>query len=118
VQRGAVGEGNAQSERGRWSRERHLRDLESRLSYFAAKFDGDTVGTITRREIDDFLRELPVGPMTRNHYRSVVVQMFNFAKKNGYAAKNPAADAAKAKVIGETPGILTIEQASALLSNA
>jgi site-specific recombinase XerD len=92
--------------------ERHLRDLESRLSYFAAKFDGDTVGTITTREIDDFLRELPVGPMTRNHYRSVVVQMFNFAKKNGYAAKNPAADAAKAKVIGETLGILTVEQAS------
>jgi integrase len=98
--------------------ERHLRDLDSRLSYFAAKFDGQMVGTITTRDIDVFLRELPVGPMTRNHYRAVLVQAYNFAVRNGYASSNPAIDAAKAKVIGETPGILTVEQASALLVNA
>lgn len=95
--------------------ERHLRDLESRLSYFAEKFDGAKVGTITTREIDAFLRELPVGAMTRNHYRAVLVQAFNFAVNNGYATANPALKAAKAKVIGETPGILTVEQAAALL---
>jgi integrase len=97
---------------------RHLRDLESRLSYFAAKFYGQKVGTITTREIDAFLRELPVAPMTRNHYRAVLVQVYNFAITNGYATENPALKAAKAKMIGETPGILTVEQASALLVNA
>ena len=98
--------------------ERHLSDLESRLSYFATKFDGKLVGTITTREIEAFLRELPVSAMTRNHYRAVLVQAFNFAVTNGYATENPAKDAAKAKVIGEPPGILTVNEASALLVNA
>jgi integrase len=98
--------------------ERHLSDLKSRLSYFATMFDGQMVCTITTREIDAFLRKLPVAPMTRNHYRAVLVQAYNFAVTNGYATENPALKAAKVKVIGETPGILTVEQASALLVNA
>ena len=59
--------------------ERHTEDLRSRLKIFAAKFDGQMVATITSAEIDDWLRSLPVGPVTRNHYRSVTVQAFNFA---------------------------------------
>jgi integrase len=98
--------------------ERHLSDLESRLSYFVAKFDGQLIASITTKDIEAYLRELPVAPVTRNHHRNVLVQAFNFAIKNGYAVENPAEGAAKAKVVGGRPGILTVEQASALLVNA
>jgi integrase len=98
--------------------ERHRNDLASRLGYFADEFDGKLIAEISSAEINEWLRSLDVGPMTRNHYRAVLVQAYNFAIANGYAAENPALKAAKAKVTGEPPGILTVEQASALLVNA
>jgi integrase len=98
--------------------ERHLRDIQSRLSVFAEKFDGKMVAEITTVEIDAWLRSLNVGPRTRNHYRAATILAFNLAVRSGYAVSNPAENAAKVKVIGETPGILSINQASALLVNA
>ena len=76
---------------------RHVSDLRSRLKKFAAKFDGQRVATISTAEIDDWLRALPFGPVTRNHYRSVVVQAFNFAVRRRYATSNPAMETAKAR---------------------
>src|SRR5262249_35525847 len=38
---------------------RHVDDLESRLSFFAAKFDGKPVAAVTPRDIDHCLRQLP-----------------------------------------------------------
>jgi integrase len=98
--------------------ERHLRDIRSRLSVFAEKFDGQMVATITSKEIDNWLRSLPVAPLTRNHYRALVVLAFNFAVRCNYATANPAMGAAKAKVVGEAPGILTVSEAARLLETA
>jgi integrase len=98
--------------------ERHLADLKSRLDYFVAKFDGKLVAEITSADIDDWLRSLEVGAQTRNHYRANVLQLFRFALRHGYAPTNPVEGAAKAKVISGRPGILTVDQASALLVNA
>jgi integrase len=97
---------------------RHLYDLESRLSVFADEFNGKMVATITRAEIDAWLRSLAVGPRTRNHYRAVTLQAFNFALRNGYAVENPVLGAAKAKVTGQVPGILTVTEAAHLLETA
>jgi integrase len=98
--------------------ERHLRDIRSRLSVFAEKFDGQMVATITSKEIDNWLRSLPFSPMTRNHYRGLVVLAFNFAVREGYATANPALGAAKAKVVSEAPGILSVTQTARLLESA
>lgn len=98
--------------------ERHLHDLESRLAVFVEQFDGKMVAEITSAEIDAWLRSLDVGPRTRNHYRAATLQAFNFVVRSGYAVSNPATGPAKAKVTGEAPGTLTVEQASALLVNA
>ncbi len=98
--------------------ERHLRDIRSRLSVFAEKFDGRMVATITSKEIDEWLRSLPVAPLTRNHYRQLAVLAFNFAVDCNYAVTNPAMRAAKAKVVGEAPGILSISEAARLLETA
>lgn len=98
--------------------ERHLRDLDSRLAVFVAQFEGKMVAEITSPEIDAWLRSLNVGPRTRNHYRAATLEAFNFAVRSGYASSNPVESAAKAKVVSGRPGILTVEQASALLVHA
>jgi integrase len=97
--------------------ERHL-DIRSRLSVFAEKFNGQMVATITSKDIDNWLRSLPVSPVTRNHYRQLVVLAFNFAVRSGYATANPAVGAAKAKVVGEAPEILSVSEAARLLESA
>jgi len=97
---------------------RHLSDLRSRLNNFAEKFDGQPVETITSAEIDDWLRSLPLSPVTRNHYRRLIVLAFNFAVRRAYATGNPAKQTAKAKERGGEIGILAVAQAARLLENA
>src|SRR5262249_38659415 len=97
---------------------RHVSDLRSRLNIFAKKFDGRPVATITGAEIDDWLRSLPGSPVTRNHYRRLIVLAFNFAVQRGYATDNPAKKTAKAKERAGDIGILTIWQAARLLQTA
>ena len=96
----------------------HLVDLRVRLNKFAEKFDGQPVATITSAEIDDWLRSLPVSPVSRNNYRRLVVLAFNFAVKRGYATSNPAAQTDKAREPKTKPGILKVDEARALLENA
>jgi integrase len=100
------------------SSKRHLEDLNSRLKRFAKELDGQMVATITSAQIDDWLRSLTVSPVTRNNFRRVLIGMFNYAVRCGYATSNPAADAAKAKVVGKAPGILTINETGRLLESA
>ncbi len=76
------------------------------------------VATITSAEIDDWLRSLKLSPVTRNHYRRLIVVAFNFAVRRGYAIDNPAVAAAKAKEPKADIGILTVTQAAQLLESA
>jgi integrase len=98
--------------------ERHLSDIRIRLRKFAEKFDGRMVATITTKEINDWLRSLPFSPLTRNHYRQLLVLAFNFAMKRGYATDNPAKNTDKAKGRKSDIGILTVTQAASLLESA
>lgn len=97
---------------------RHVDDLRSRLNIFAEKLNGQPVATVTSAEIDDWLRSLSVSPVTRNHYRRLLVLAFNFAVQRGYAASNPAEKTAKAKEAKGDIGILTVTQAARLLESA
>src|SRR5262249_8030722 len=97
---------------------RHVSDLRSRLNIFAGKFDARPVATITSREIDDWLRSLNVSPVTRNHYRRLIVLAFNYAVKRGYATDNPADKTDKAKEPSGDVGILSISEAAQLLECA
>jgi integrase len=98
--------------------QRHVDDLRSRLNIFAEKFNGQPVATVTSAEIDDWLRSLKVSPVTRNHYRRLIVLAFNFAVQRGYATGNPGEKTAKAKERGNDIGILSVTQAARLLETA
>jgi integrase len=98
--------------------QRHVDDLDSRLNIFAEKFDGQPVATITSKEIDDWLRSLKLSPVTRNHYRRLIILAFNFAVKRGYATDNPAKQTDKATEVGGDIGILSVSESARLLENA
>jgi integrase len=95
--------------------ERYVADLGYRLSRFVTTFGDQAVSTIIARDIDDWLRALPFSPLTRNNHRRIIVTMFSFAVQRGYATDNPAERTAKANIVGEAPGILTVQQTANLL---
>lgn len=97
---------------------RHVDDLRSRLNIFAEKFNGQSVATITSAEVDDWLRSLPVSPVTRNHYRRLIVLAFNYAMRHGYATNNTAKKTETAKEHDKDIGILTVTETAQLLENA
>jgi integrase len=98
--------------------ERQMETLKSRLGKFARHFDGALVATIKTKNIDDWLRSLSLSPLTRKHLRSAAFGAFAFAVRHGYALANPVENSAKVKLTRATPGILTVDQASALLVNS
>ena len=63
---------------------RYLADLRVRLARFAGIFGQRVIATITPAEIDDWLRSLGVGSVTRNTFRRRLIVLFSFAKVRGY----------------------------------
>lgn len=105
--------------------ERYLSDLRSRLTQFAECFNGKPVSEITSPQIDEWLRSLSdketgkrLSPVTRNNFRRVLIVAFNFARERGYCVGNPAEKTARAKVVENAIGILTVEQTARLLESA
>jgi integrase len=99
---------------------RYLRDLRFRLKAFgkSAEFQQTPVHEIAADQIDVWLRRLEGGPVNRNNYRRLLSVLFSFAVKRRYALKNPVADVEVANVEVIKPGILTAEEARALLEAA
>jgi integrase len=104
---------------------RYLGDLRSRLNQFSEIFNGKSIAEITSREVDEWLRSLSdkdtgkrLSPITRNNFRRVLIVAFNFARDRRYCLENPAAKAAKAKVIEGIVGILTVDETARLLEKA
>jgi hypothetical protein len=80
----------------------HLRDLDVRLGRFAEAFPGE-IEDVSGPQIDGWLRGLksrtktkkgqPIAGKTRNNYRNAVVELFNYAKRNGYLRKDLSTEA-------------------------
>jgi integrase len=96
----------------------YLTDLRCRLGQFESVFGDRLVSEITSGEIDDWLRDLDVSPVTRNNSRRVLRTAFSFAVKRNYCVDNPAAKTAKAKEIEGTVGILSVAETARLLEAA
>jgi integrase len=96
----------------------YITDLRCRLGQFKNSFANRIVSEIRTDEIDDWLRDLDVSPVTRNNSRRVLRTAFSFAVKRNYCVGNPVTKTAKAKEPQTDIGILTIDEASSLLENA
>ena len=97
---------------------RYLRDLKYRLGRFAEDFGPRHIATITTAEIDAWLRELNLGPVSRNTFRRRLVTLFKFAKTRGWCRSIPAAESTRVREVADEVGILTPKELTGLLSVA
>ena len=96
----------------------YLTDLRCRLGQFSKTFGMRLVSEITSSEIDDWLRNRKVSPVTRNNSRRTLRTAFSFALARNYCVDNPVVKTAKAKEIEGTAGILTVAETARLLEAA
>jgi integrase len=104
---------------------RHVANMRSLLGQFSETFGKTLMAELTVKDVDEWLLELvhsetgkPVSPTTRNNFRRVLVNFFNFAVNRGYCLLNAASKSAKAKTIEQPVGILTVSELKRLLSHA
>src|SRR6516165_205658 len=97
---------------------RYLGDLRVRLSRFVLSFGEEMIAGISASRIDQWLRGLGVGPVTRNTYRRRLAVLFSFAKRRGYATENPVADVERAKERETEIAILSVSELARLLECA
>jgi integrase len=97
---------------------RYHKDLRYRLSRFVESFGTRKIAEVSVSEIDSWLRDLSVGPLSRNTFWSRLSLLFSFARKHRWCASNPCAEIEKAKWIGAEPGILSPGQFQGLLETA
>ena len=98
--------------------ERYCRDLRLRLGRLCAAFPGKTIAQISTAELEGFLSSLSVAAETRNSFRRNAHTLWSFAEKRGWALATIAGHTERAKAIEKPPGILTPEQAAALLAES
>jgi integrase len=97
---------------------RYLGDLRVRLGRFVATFGEQMIAGISVSRIEEWLRGLGVGPVTRNTFRRRLAALFNFAKRRGYITENPVADVEKAKEPETEIAILSVGELARLLECA
>ncbi len=97
---------------------RYLADLKHRMVAFSKEFGDRMVASIETREIDDWLRALRQGPISRNNFRRNLGVAFSYALSRNYCAANPITRTAQAKEVPKAPGILRPVEMAALLNVA
>ena len=97
---------------------RYLGDLRVRLGRFALSFGEEMIAGISASRIDEWLRGLGVGAVTRNTFRRRLAVLFNFAKRRGYVTENPVADVERAKERETEIEILSVSEVARLLECA
>src|SRR5215467_3090121 len=94
---------------------RYLGDLRVRLGRFVQSFGEEMIAGISASCIDEWLRGLGVGPVTRNTYRRRLAVLFSFAKRRGYVSENPITDVERAKERETEIAILSVGELARLL---
>ena len=94
------------------------RDLRLRLGRLCGAFDGKIIAQIGTADLEGFLSGLKVAAGTRNSYRRNIHTLWSFAGKRGWAAEATARNTEIARDVEKPPGILTPEQAAALLAES
>jgi integrase len=97
---------------------RYLGDLRVRLGRFALSFGEEMIAGISASAIDQWLRGLGVGAVTRNTFRRRLAVLFSFAKRRGYVTENPVADVERAKERETEIAILSVGELARLLECA
>ena len=95
---------------------RYQSDIKQRLARFTADFGDHSIAALSAATLDEWLRGLPVGAVTRNTFRLRLSALFSFARKRGWVRDSPVADVEKAKEPKTKVQVFSPEQAARLLS--
>jgi integrase len=85
---------------------------------FGRDFGDRLIADITVEELDNWLRDLPVAPLTRADYRRNIGVLFSHAAQRRIIDSNPVGFTAKPKVIDTPPEIFTVDELRKLLESA
>jgi integrase len=96
----------------------YLKDLRIRLTRFVDQFGTRKIAELGVDEIEEWLRDLNVGPSTRNTFQLRLSVLFEFARRRHWCAENPILQVEKAKWKGVEPGVLSPQQFAKLLQVA
>lgn len=97
---------------------RTITQYESYFKVIKEEFGDVHLSELKRADIEDWLAETDWSPRTRKNYLVTLTTIFNFAMKRDYCATNAAATIERPILDDKPPGILTVEQATALLAKA
>ena len=85
---------------------------------FAGKFGARQVREVSSSEIEEWMEEQNWAMRTRLNYYRDLGNLLGFAQRRGYVASNAIGRIERPKVKGKPPGVLTVDEAKALLMAA
>jgi integrase len=98
-----------------------INSIKTRLKPFLEEFGERQIATISTPQLDAFLQKRDEALRTRNNRRDALVQMFNFARKQGIlprGVKTEAEHTARPKERPKETEIFAIEEIEALFTHA
>ena len=96
----------------------YLADLRKRLGHFCRDFANRPIADISVEEIDDWLRNLKLGPKSRANYRANIGVVFSHALRRRMLDFNPVLHTAKPKLPDNPPEIFKVDELRTLLEAA
>ncbi len=97
---------------------KHLTSLRCLFKRFGASFPKERLADLTSDQIESWLHDLNVGPVTVNSYRTLLHSLFEYALRKKLCSENPVKAVERMTVKSDEVGILTPQQLSKLLSLA
>jgi integrase len=97
---------------------RYIGDLRHRLGRFSRDFANRTLACVTTTDLENWLRSLGVGAVSRNSYRRRLGSLFAYSINRGWCSTNPASKVTIARERETRIGILNPDEFSKLLENA
>jgi integrase len=94
---------------------KHLTSLRCLFKRFGASFPKERVSDLTSDQVEDWLHELNVGPVTVNSYRTLLHSLFEYALRKKLCVENPVKAVERMTVKPDEVGILTSVQLANLL---
>jgi hypothetical protein len=81
----------------------HQRDLKGRLERFCETFGKYPVRTITPGEIERWIHDLKLSPVSLNNFRGRIASLFSYGVKRGYLERNPVSAIDRVKIVDAPP---------------
>jgi integrase len=94
---------------------KHLDSLRRLFERFCVSHGPDRINDMTGNQVEGWLHDLGVGPVTINTYRSLLHSLFEFGVRKKLCPENPVKAVERMTVKAEEVGILTPDQLAKLL---